>query len=86
MATSEPVTSVASLAENNQEATMTIHSLPLQAHSSLVRRLVQARDDPAKQRISAWLRGLDDEQLSGIGLTPDDIAVLRAAQTPSSRP
>ena len=32
----------------------------LKAGSSLVRRLAQAQDDPAKQRIRAWL---DDEQL-----------------------
>jgi len=28
----------------------------LKARSSLVRRLAQAQDDPAKQRIRAWLR------------------------------
>ena len=39
--------------------------------SSLVRRLVQAQDDPAKHRIRAWLCDLDDEQLSSIGLTPE---------------
>jgi uncharacterized protein YjiS (DUF1127 family) len=49
----------------------------LQARSSLVRRLSQAHDDPGKQRIRAWLRELDDEQLSSLGLTPEDIHVLR---------
>ena len=49
----------------------------LQARSGLVRRLVQAQDDPGKQRIRAWLRELDDEQLSSLGLTPEDIHVLR---------
>jgi uncharacterized protein YjiS (DUF1127 family) len=49
----------------------------LQARSSLVRRLSQAQDDPGKQRIRAWLRELDDEQLAGLGLTPEDINVLR---------
>ena len=49
----------------------------LQARSGLVRRLVQAQDDPGKQRIRAWLRELDDEQLSSLGLTPQDIQVLR---------
>jgi hypothetical protein len=53
----------------------------LQARSSLVRRLVQARDDPAKQRIRAWLSDLDDRQLSSLGLTPEDIAVLRGTQS-----
>jgi hypothetical protein len=51
------------------------------AQSSLVRRLVQAQDDPAKQRIRAWLRDLDDRQLSDLGLVADDIAVLRGSQT-----
>jgi hypothetical protein len=49
----------------------------LTARSSLVRRLVQARNDPAKERIRAWLRDLDDGQLSSLGLTPEDISVLR---------
>ena len=40
----------------------------LKARSSLVRRLVQAHDDPGKQRIRAWLSALDDEQLSNLGL------------------
>ena len=44
----------------------------LKAKSSLVRRLIQAQDDPGKQRIRAWLRELDDEQLSSIGLTRED--------------
>jgi uncharacterized protein YjiS (DUF1127 family) len=49
----------------------------LKVRSGLVRRLVQAQDDPGKQRIRAWLRELDDEQLSKLGLTPEDIHVLR---------
>jgi uncharacterized protein YjiS (DUF1127 family) len=49
----------------------------LKARSSLVRRLVQAHDDPGKQRIRAWLSALDDEQLSNLGLTPEDIHALR---------
>ena len=49
----------------------------LKARSSLVRRLVRAHDDPGKQRIRAWLRALDDEQLASLGLTPEDILVLR---------
>jgi hypothetical protein len=47
------------------------------AQSSFVRRLVAAKDDPAKKRIRAWLMDLDDRQLSGFGLTPVDIATLR---------
>jgi hypothetical protein len=50
------------------------------AKSSLVRRLVAAKDDPAKQRIRAWLASLEDEQLTGLGLTPQDIVILRGAQ------
>ena len=48
--------------------------------TGLVRRLVRARNDPGKERIRMWLLDLDDVQLqSGLGLTPEDIAVLRAA-------
>jgi uncharacterized protein YjiS (DUF1127 family) len=53
----------------------------LKAGSSLVRRLVEARDDPAKQRVRAWLRDIDDRRLSDFGLTREDIAVLRSANT-----
>jgi len=53
----------------------------LKGQSSLVRRLVQAQNDPAKQRIRVWLNDLDDEKLSGIGLTPEDIVVLRDVPT-----
>jgi hypothetical protein len=56
----------------------------LKSGSSLVRRVVQAQDDPAKQRIRAWLRALDNKQLSSLGLTSEDIAVLRGTQTLSS--
>jgi len=47
------------------------------AKSSLVRRLVAAQNDPAKRRIRIWLTDLDDQQLSHLGLTRDDIAILR---------
>ena len=52
----------------------------LKVRSSLVRRLVQARDDPAKHRIRAWLCDLNDELLSNLGCTSDDIAVLRGTR------
>jgi hypothetical protein len=56
---------------------MTI-SLP-PAGSALVRRLVQARNDPGKERIRMWLIDVDDTQLrSRLGLTQEDIAVLRS--------
>jgi hypothetical protein len=41
-----------------------------------VRRLVQAKDDPAKQRMRRWLSDVDDERLLSFGLTPEDIALL----------
>ena len=47
----------------------------LKVRSGLVRRLVQAHDDPGKQRIRAWFRELDDQL--NLGLTPEDIHVLR---------
>ena len=56
----------------------------LKVRSSLVRRLVQAQDDPAKHRIRAWLCDLNDEQLSSLGCGSEDIAVLRGTQPPSS--
>ena len=49
------------------------------AQLSLVRRLVQARDDPAKRRIRHWLSdSVNDERLlASFGLTEEDIALLR---------
>ena len=52
------------------------------ARSSLVRRLVLAKDDPAKQRIRAWLSDIDDERLFCLGLTSEDIAALRGTANP----
>ena len=52
------------------------------AGSSLVRRLVRAKDDPAKQRIRAQLSEIDDERLLGLGLTSEDIAALRGTASP----
>ena len=52
------------------------------AGSSLVRRLVLAKDDPAKQRIRALLGDIDDEQLFCFGLTSEDIAALRGTASP----
>ena len=47
------------------------------AGSSLVRRLVLAKGDPAKQRIRAQLGAIDDERLFCLGLASEDIAALR---------
>ena len=46
--------------------------------SSFVRRLIAAKDDPAKARVLRWLTEIDDERLAGFGLTPQDIDILRA--------
>ena len=54
------------------------------AGSSLVRRLVRAKDDPAKQRIRAQLGALDDARLFGLGLTLEDIAALRGTASPAA--
>ncbi len=53
--------------------------------SPLVRRLVLAKDDPAKQRIRAWLSGIDDERLFCLGLTSEDIAALRGTASLPAR-
>jgi hypothetical protein len=45
--------------------------------SGLVRRLVNARNDPAKARILTWLLNIDDESLGRFGLLPREIAILR---------
>jgi hypothetical protein len=53
--------------------------------SGLVCRLVCAADDPGKERIRMWLIELDDAQLqSGLGLTVEDIAVLRTGPKTAS--
>jgi hypothetical protein len=55
-------------------------SLPLNVRigtSGLVRRLVNARKDPAKARILTWLLNIDDERLATFGLVPREIAILR---------
>ena len=51
---------------------------PPKMGSGLVCRLVIARNDPCKERIRKWLIDIDDARLqSGLGLTLEDIAVLR---------
>jgi hypothetical protein len=54
------------------------------ARSSLVRRLVQATDDPAKQRIRRWLSQVSDERFLSFGLTREDIALLRDLRSAGS--
>jgi hypothetical protein len=72
-------------ADPSAEASAKAESIPRRrARSSLVRRLVQARDDPAKQRIRRWLGDIDDARLLGFGLTPEDIALLRGSRGPGN--
>jgi hypothetical protein len=60
-------------------------SLPTRG-SGLVRRLVRARNDPGKERVRMWLLDIDDAQLqSGLGLTLEDIAILRAGTARNPR-
>ena len=47
-----------------------------------MRRLVRAKDDPAKQRIRAHLSEIDDARLFGLGLTSEDIDALRGTASP----
>jgi hypothetical protein len=68
---------VASTITFSQQGMATLPSALPRARSSLVRRLVAAENDPAKQRIRAWLASLEDERLSGLGLSPQDILILR---------
>jgi hypothetical protein len=45
--------------------------------SRLLRRLVDSRNDPARQRVLGWFKDIDDERLSTFGFTSEDIAALR---------
>jgi hypothetical protein len=59
---------------------------PPGVRSSLVRRLVAAENDPAKQRIRVLLAKLEDERLSGLGLTLQDILILRGGAGAATAP
>jgi hypothetical protein len=62
-------TAVMTIQFSKQPIALLSDGLP-KMRSSLVRRLVCARDDPGKERIRMWLIDLDDAQLqSGHGLT-----------------
>ena len=68
-------------ADPSAEASAKAEAIPRRrARSSLVRRLVEAKDDPAKQRIRRRLGDIDDARLLGFGLTPEDIALLRGSR------
>ena len=61
----------------SRKAQTALSASPPVTRSGLVRRLVRARNDPGKERIRKWLIDIDDAKLqSGLGLTPEDIAVL----------
>jgi hypothetical protein len=49
------------------------------ARSSLVRRLISARNDPAKQRIRNWMSVICEVKLLNFGLSAGDIELLRAS-------
>ena len=62
----------------SRKAQTALSASPPVTQSGLVRRLVRARNDPGKERIRKWLIDVDDAKLqSGLGLTLEDIAVLR---------
>ena len=61
-----------------RKAETALSASPPVTRSGLVRRLVRARNDPGKERIRKWLIDIDDAKLqSGLGLTLEDIAVMR---------
>jgi len=69
---------------SKQPITVRSNGLP-KMRSGLVCRLVCARENPGKERIRVWLIDLDDAQLqSGLGLTVEDIAVLRTRRKTAS--
>ncbi len=48
--------------------------------TSLVKRLLAAREDQARRRVLSYLAAMDDARLAGFGFTPDDIRTLRAGE------
>ena len=53
------------------------YSFEQKPKSSLVRRLVLARDDALKLRARRWLAAMDDQKLLDFGLSRGDVAALR---------
>ena len=71
-------TTIPAAAADHSQQGMAVRSVGRSAAgSSLVRRLVRAKDDPAKQRIRSWLSKIDDERLLCLGITSEEIATLR---------
>ena len=48
--------------------------------SSLVERLLAAREHQAKRRVLSHLSAMDDARLAGLGFAPGDIVALRAGE------
>lgn len=46
----------------------------------LVQRLIQAREDQAKRRVLGYLNAMDDQQLTSLGFTAEDIEALRQGE------
>ncbi len=62
----------------SRKAQTALSASPPVTLSGLVRRLFRARNDPGKERIRKWLIDIDDAKLqSGLGLTLEDIVILR---------
>jgi hypothetical protein len=65
------------MATKHSQQVSDTHSNHPNCQSPLVRRLALAKDDPAKRRVRALLREIDDERLRAFGLTDQDINVCR---------
>ena len=61
---------------SEREAVRTIADAEVFAHVAKFDRKAVAKV-VVRDAIRAWLRELDDEQLASLGLTPEDILVLR---------
>jgi hypothetical protein len=48
--------------------------------TSLVQRLLTAREHRAKRRVLSYLAAMDDARLAGFDFAPDDILALRAGE------
>ena len=46
----------------------------------LIQRLIEAREVQAKRRVLGYLTAMDDQQLTGLGFTAEDIEALRQGE------
>jgi uncharacterized protein YjiS (DUF1127 family) len=72
----------AAAADHSRQPTTEHRNRHHMAGSGLARRLVRAKNDPAKQRIRSWLGNMKDGQLLGLGMTSEEIAALRGTANP----